>query len=229
VLDERGEPYQLVRADGPGTVRIWQLGQKDPAASPAPAGPRPGPAPAAPGGGKPPDTEMKLTVVTFGGRMAARDRGKVYQEAEFRDTVEVVSLPADDPNLKVERTRPPRSVFLRCDDRLTVSSYRRGDNPPEQAMVARGNAYIQSDEHEGWGEVITSDGPTVTLHGNDPERPGPRKNLATIRNRFGGNEQPGETIIYNRLTGRYDAIGSTGGSIQSAPPAPRPGGPTPKR
>jgi hypothetical protein len=235
-IDERGDPYQQVRADGPGTVRIWQPGQKDLAAPPPSAGPRPGPTVRGPGGPAslvpgaphPPDTEMKLTVVTFGGRMAVRDRGKVYQEAEFRDTVEVVNLPADDPGLKVERRLPPRSVLLRCDDRLTVSSYRRGEGPPEQAMAARGNAYVRTDEYEGWGEVVTSDGPTVTLHGNDPERPGPRKSLATIKSRFGGTEQSGEKIIYNRATGRYDAVNSSGGSIQ-APPSPRPGPPGPKR
>ena len=101
-------------------------------------------------------------------------------------------------------------------------TYKRADGQLEQGMAARGNAYIRSDEYEGWGEVITYEGQKVTLYAEDPERPGGRGSVAKIVSRFQGTSQDGRKIVYDRLTNRYETIGSTGGTIQTPPPQPKP-------
>ncbi len=216
-----GEKYQLVNADGPeGQLRIWQLGDKDPA-GPSPKGPA-SPMPPAPKGPQPPmapapkppsdDQEMKLTQIKFRGRMTAIDKGKVFQKATFDDTIEVISVPADSPTVAIERFRlPPRAVLLTCTKELVVWSHKKGNAPPVQRLDATGNAYVRSDEYEGWGETIGHDGKQVILTGTEAIP-------ARIMNRFGqGNDQPGQKIIYDRATGSAKVIGSPGGSFGSPP------------
>jgi hypothetical protein len=230
-LDERGEPYQMVMAHGPaGIVRVWQAGQKDMTGPPPQANGQPQP-PQPTHGNKDSDTEMKLTVVTFNGRMTVKDRGKVYQEAVFTDNIRVVNVPTDDPNVDVQLRHqlPPRALELTCVDRLTVSTYKKGDNPPEQSMTARGNSYIRSEEYEGWGEVVTYVGYKVTLFADDPERPGNRDSLARIVSRFKGTSESAKTIIYDRMTQAVKTEKSAGGTIQSPPPQPKPPAPQPKQ
>ena len=148
-----GEKYQRVEADGPGVLRIWQMGDKDPVGSgnnqgqpgqpkqqgqPKPQGPqgqaaRPGQpnGPMQPGGsqaarccrttrysdaararksGTDDDQEMKLTIITFSGRMTGIDKNKVYQQATFRDNIRVISLPADSPTLEVKPYKLPKAA-----------------------------------------------------------------------------------------------------------------------
>jgi hypothetical protein len=206
--DGRGEKYQRVEANGPGTVRIWQPGQRDL------TGPEAAPTPATGAPPKPPETEMKLTIVSFGGRMSTKDKAKLYQEATFRMNVEVISVPTDSPDAVVERHRlPPRSTVLTCTDQVVVSSHKRKDGPPAQRMDATGNAFIRSDEYEGWGEVITYDGQFVVLEGRGPS-------LARITSRFQNSETPGKRIVYDRVKNRYEVDGTPGGTIQ---PGPTPG------
>jgi hypothetical protein len=194
----RGEKYQAVVADGPGVMRTWQPGQKDIAA----------PGAAAP---KVDDTEMKLTIVTFGGRMYLKDKGKLYQEAVFVSNVRVTSLPANSPDAKIERHNMPLgSVVLTCNDKLLVSSHKKGNNPPIQVMRADGNAFIQSDEYEGWGEVVVYNGTIMTLEGTGNTQ-------ARIRSRFEGTTQDGKTIVYDRRSDSYQATDSSGGVIVSPP------------
>ena len=158
---------------------------------------------------------MKLTIVTFGGRMFLKDKGKLYQEATFVSNVRVVSVPADSPEAKVERHNMPLgSVVLTCNDKLLVSSYKKGTAPPTQFMKADGSAFIQSDEYEGWGEVVTYDGRIMNLQGAG-------NTLARIKSRFKGDSQDGKTIIYDRRTNAYQTDGSFGGTISSPPPPPK--------
>ncbi|HUR55640.1 MAG TPA: hypothetical protein VMZ71_16000 [Gemmataceae bacterium] len=200
----RDEKYQLVVADGPGTLRTWQPGQKDAAA--------PGAPPATP---KADDTEMKLTIVTFGGRMFLKDKGKLYQEAQFMANVRVTSVPADSPEAKVERHNLPfGSVLLTCNDKLLVSSHKKGTAPPVQFMRAEGAAFILSDEYEGWGEVVTYDGRIMNLEGTGNTQ-------ARIKSRFKGTSQDGKTIVYDRVTNSYRATDSFGGTIDSNPAPPK--------
>ena len=220
--DGRGEKYQRVIATGPGVVRIWQPGQKDLAAGPQPMAnatkpnankPASNPAKANPED----DTEMKLTVVTFHTRMTVKDKAKIYQEAVFLDNVEAINVPADRPNLAVDRHRlPPGSMRLNCADRLIVASHKQGDNPATQSMRADGNAYIRSDEYDGWGETITYDGKLVTLYGG-------KNILARIQSRFKNDGASGKVIVYDRLKNGYESQGSFDTTIQpAAKPTPPP-------
>ena len=96
---------------------------------------------------------------------------------------------------------------LTCSERLIVSSHKKPGVPTTQRLDAIGNADIRSDTYDGWGETITSDGPTVTLKGGE-------NTLARIKNRFNMNSHNGKKIVYNRLTGEFDTSGSAGSTIQ---------------
>jgi len=227
VMKAKGDDQQ-VEAYGPGTVRLWQPGQKDevgPAASatgaaaPMPPG-TPGPMVPA---NQPPETEMKLTIIQFAGKMIGNDRGKVYQQATFSDTIEVIHAPAERFDAAIDRHHlVPGAVLLTCADKFIVSVHKRPNVPPQQRMDAYGNAFIQSDEYEGSGEIVTADGPTVTLQGGD-------RGFARIMNRFNRTEQPGKVIVYNRLTGSFTVDRSPGGTIQGSPSQPPPKPPPPKQ
>jgi hypothetical protein len=220
--DGRGEKYQKVMAHGPGTVRIWQPGDRDMTGPTPGQPPMPQPPPQQPPGApktaaaKPPEMEMKLTIVTFSGRMDMKDKGKVYQEATFRGDVLVLHAPAESPTANVERHRmPPRSVVLTCSEQLVVSTHKRKDAPPAQRMDATGNAFIRSDEYDGWGELITYDGQFVVLEGRGTSQ-------ARIMSRFQNTENSGKRIVYNRSTGGYRVDESYGGTIQQSGPAAPP-------
>jgi hypothetical protein len=208
-----GEPYKFLRAAGPGIVRTWQPGSKDDAA----AGPQPAPKGAGPQQG---GTEMKLTVVNFSGTMVGKDKGGVYREATFYDSVRVIDLPSDNPDLVVEPHKlPPQATTLSCADQLVVWSHARPNQPTEQHMKATGNAYLQSQEYDGWGETIELVGKTVIFvgEGSVPAR---------IKNRFNGNDQTGKKIIFDRATNHYKVEGSLGGTLS---PGASPQRPAPKK
>lgn len=202
------EPYQLVTAVGPGEVRIWQYGEKDAARTKAPPPPKDVARPATAEG------EMKLTVVKFTGRMVAKDKGRLYQEAVFLPEqnggapIEVVHAPASEPGADIPRANPPvGTVTLRCADRLVVSTHRPDGLPAAQRMDAYGNVFIRSDEYDGWGEIVNSDGRYVTLSaaGNA---------LARISHRFNGSGNTARRIVYDRATGDYRVTESAGATIQ---------------
>jgi hypothetical protein len=209
------EPYRLVLAEGPGTVRTWQMSSKDedagittPPKQPASTTPQQ------------PEGEMKLTVVEFGGRMTAKDKGPAYQSATFLDSIEVIQVPTDIPDLQVDRNKLlPRSVRLTCHDQLTVWAHKKGNEPPVQHMIATGNADVQNDEYAGWGDIITVEGKKITLDGAGivPAR---------LKSRFKGNEQAGKKIIIDRATNSFEVQGSIGGTLTSDSP-PKPANPMP--
>ncbi|QJW93332.1 hypothetical protein [Frigoriglobus tundricola] len=201
-----GQPYQRMKAFGPGELRIWQLGDKDstgPGAEgkkdPAPksaGGPAKAPAPPRTKPAEGEDQELKLTVVKFNGRMTAIDKGKVFQKATFEDTVDAVNFPSDRDDVDMANFRPPlRTVWLKCSKELIVWTHKKDAAPPVQRMDAFGNAYFRSDEHEGLGETINHDGKKMILTGS--------KGLpAQITNRFNsGSQEIGEQIIYDKSTG----------------------------
>lgn len=206
------EAFQRVVAEGPGTVRIWQQGEADPAGPPGGAAPKPA-APAQPmqPGAKQPakkDQEMKLTIIKFSGRMIAVDKGKVFQKATFGDNVKAVSVPADTPTVSVDVSNPPpRAVVIKCSKELVVWSHKKANTAPEQVMEAIGNADVRSDEYEGFAEKITSHGKTVKLTGSETIP-------ARVMSRFGrGDEKVGEVIEYDRGTGSARVTKGFGGSI----------------
>ncbi len=82
-----------------------------------------------------------------------------------------------------------------------------GDAPPVQSMEATGNASLRTDDYEGWAETIGLDDKVVRLTAD-------KFGLARIKNRFGrGNDESGRIITYDRGTGAFSVIGSSGGSI----------------
>jgi hypothetical protein len=208
-----GEPYQSVKAFGPGEVRVWQLGDKDLDGGPAPnakppaqsMGPmQPGAKPAPAKG----EQEMKLTIVNFRGRMTAVDKGKVFQQATFTDNVEVFNVPADSIDLKLDgKLLPPRGMLLTCNKELVVWSHKKPDAQPVQRMDATGNAFLRTEEYEGWAETISNDAGLVVLVGSETLP-------ARIKNRSNrGNDQSGKKIIYNRVNHSFRVIGSFGGEL----------------
>jgi hypothetical protein len=195
-----GEPYKLVLAEGPGVVRIWEAGSKDE----DPNRPRP---PGAKGG----ESEMKLTVVTFSGRMTAKDKGPSYKDATFLDPVEVIHVPTNDPDLKVERHRmPPQATLLTCSREFVVWTHKKGADPAEQHMRASGNAYLRNEDYDGWGETITNDGKKVVFDAGTGSVP------AHIKGRFNGNDQTGKRIIYDRAKNHFEVEDAIGGTINTA-------------
>jgi hypothetical protein len=204
------EPYREIKAMGPGVVRTWQVGAKDEFGQQPAAG-----APKQPAAPKQAEQEMKLTEVRYEGRMVAHDKGKAYQSATFFQSIQVVQVPTDNPDLEIDPHRlPPRAVNLTCDDHLVVWAHRKGSEPAEQHMVATGNAYVQNESYDGWGEVITLEGKIVTLRGDGALH-------ARIKGRFSGDEQIGRVIIYDRATNRYETEKSIDGTISPPPPAPK--------
>jgi len=169
---------------------------------------------------------MKLTVVTFGGRMIAKDKGDRYKEATFADAIQVIHVPTDDPNLEIKRYQlPPRAVLLTCKDKLVVWSRKADDEPQQQSMHAYGDAYLQSEEYEGWGERIQSEGKLVRLYGMNSLP-------ARIKSRYGTTDQAGDTIIYDRTTDYYRIDGSIGGTLTTPggkKTSKGPNRPTPKK
>jgi hypothetical protein len=189
------EPHQRVVADGPGNLRILQSGLKDEAAPPT-----------ATSAAKEP--EVKLTIVRFAGRMTARDFGPAYQDATFGDTIELLHAPADRIDAKLDQFKlPPNSLWLNCAEKLVVSSRRKPNEPALQRMDAYGNAYIRSDQYDGWGETVSSEGPTVTLRGGETT-------LARITNRFTGDRSSARLLVYNRVTNKFESTDSAGGTFR---------------
>jgi hypothetical protein len=200
-------PYQQVVGTGPGEVRIWQLGDKDVTRAPGP--------PPAGGAAAQKDGEMKLTVVTFAGRMVAKDKGRVYQEATFFSLekgaapIEVVHAAAREPGADIPRANPPPgTVRLQCADKLVVSTSRPEAGPAAQRMDAYGNVFVLTDRYDGWGETVNSDARYVTLLGGGPA-------LARITHRFNGTSNSGRRIVYDRTTGDFQVEGSAGATIQN--------------
>ena len=199
----RKDPFQRVIATGPGTVRLWQSGLKDEAGPKGAAAPAPM--------NQPKESEMKLTIVQFAGRMTACDYGSVYQEATFVQRIDLLHCPADRDDAAIDHANvPPGSVTLQCVEKLIVSSHKKPNAPTSQRLDASGNAYIRSDEYDGWGETVTSDGPTVTLKGGETTQ-------ARIKKRFNADGTSAKKIVYNRLTGEYSTTESSGSTIQQGP------------
>jgi hypothetical protein len=207
-------------------VRIWQPGAKDdgPTAAAAPRPPgtpgTPDPTPAAR------ETEMKLTVVEFSGRMIGKDKGRAYQEATFLDPVDVIHVPSDDPEMVVEPYKlPPKAVLLSCKEKLVTWTHRKPNEPARQYMEAYGDAYLQSEEHDGSGEVITHDGKTIVFDDGSGFGRGSNPIPARIKSRFKGNDNSGRKIIFDRATNHYEVIDNIGGTLTSSPSSQPPKGP----
>jgi hypothetical protein len=208
-------------AGGPGTVRILQPGNGDTlpsAGSASRAGPRSDQAgPASRGGAtvgqakpKPAQAEqLNLTRVKFGGRMWANNKNHT---AVFRDDIEVVHLPTDNPNLDPDLDDLAKDAFyLRC-SLLKVRS-RQENGKSNQELEAHDHVVARSQEFEAHADKLTYDEAKdqMVLEGGDGGK-------ATMYRFTGKNLPPqkstGRVIIYWRKSGELhvDDAGSVSGS-----------------
>jgi hypothetical protein len=186
----------IVVAPGPGEVRILQLGPKDETAQqgPAPAPRKPATAPAAPA-----EEEMKLTRVTYLGRMFANNTTHL---AIFYDNVEVVHVPSENENLVIDVDKLPQGGMYVRSDQLRVFSRKEASGKSHQEMEARGRAVVQSQEFWGRADVVKYDESKelVIFEANEG-------NLATLYKIERRGEQPkeikGKKIFYWRRTNDF--------------------------
>jgi hypothetical protein len=197
----------IVVGPGPGEVRLLQLGDKDEGTQ----GPGAPPPPQA-ANGSPPEQEMKLTQVTYLGRMFANNTTRT---AIFYDTVQVIHVPSDDINLPLSPDHLPESgLYLRC-DLLKVFSRRDpgGQGQAHQEMEAHGRALVQSAAFWGRADLIKYDESKELLVFESGEG-----HLSTLYKIEVKGEQPreltGKKIYYWKRTGAFRI---EGGEVISVP------------
>jgi lipopolysaccharide export system protein LptA len=132
VDNEEGE----MTAPGPGTVRILQLGD----ASNDPAGP-PKATPRKGNGPPPAEQQLKLTRVTYSGRMQAFNK---IHLARFFDNVTVVHVPSEDALLDPNIDKLPEGGLYLRSDWLEVYSRQEPGKPNESTMKGRGHVFFKS-------------------------------------------------------------------------------------
>jgi len=194
---------------GPGTVRIWQAGSKDPLGDPKekPKLKKKGD-----------DNEMKYTFVSFDQRMTAYNN--IPKRAIFRSNVEVVHMPSDTHEAKFDIAKlPEHAVHLKCEKELEITTQTRksidaNGKPIEikwQEMKAEGNVRVRGEDYEGWAGVVTyTEEKSLLVFTGTPSNP------ATLsRVEIKGGERKtfrGEKITYNVKTKDCNIDGSTGGA-----------------
>jgi hypothetical protein len=212
-------------AGGPGIVRILQPGNADapPAVGPTSrAGAQPGPARlAGPTGGRggrpapekakaPEQEQLNLTRVKYRGRMWANNKNHT---AVFSDDVEVIHLPADNPNLEPDLDELAKdALYLRC-SLLKVRS-RPENGKSNQELEAHDHVVARSQEFEAHSDKLTYDEAKdqIVLEGGEGGK-------ATMYRFIGPQGVPpqkstGRKITYWRKTGelKVDDAGSISGS-----------------
>lgn len=185
-----------VTAEGPGTAYLLQLGDKDE------RGPRATPSTPAPAQGTPKSParpqELKLTRVNYRSRLRANNKAHT---AKFYDDVEVVHMPANDPDIKIDLDKPPEGCMtIRC-QKLSV---RKLENTQE--MDAQNKVEVHSKEFWAICDVMHYDEATqkvifegagegyATLYKQENEG-GPFKRVV------------GKKIIYMRSNGQFHVEG----------------------
>ncbi|MCE9533977.1 MAG: hypothetical protein K8T89_23070, partial [Planctomycetes bacterium] len=197
---------------GPGTVKMFQAGSKDPLANQPAANPK------LPMRKKADDEETKFTWVSFDQRMVAFNN--VPKRAVFYSNVEAVHMPSKDHEVKIDIARLPEgAVHIRCQEKMEVTSQVRkirDANGKEieqkwQEMKAEGNVRVRGDDFEGWAGVVTFTEEKSLLVFN-----GTVNNPATLsRLEAKGGERKtfrGEKITYNVKTKDCSVDGSVGGN-----------------
>jgi lipopolysaccharide export system protein LptA len=187
---------------GPGVVKLMQLGPKDGLNDPAIPKKDKG------------EQEMKLTLVEFSRQMQARSNTNP-QWARFFGPVEVIHLPANDPNIEFNRNKlPDRAVRLKCKEELIVSTQKEKDANNKdvvfQSLEAKGSVEVWADNFMAEASVVKYDQrrDTITFEG-DQSLP------AVIKKEVQRGKAPqkfeGRKIIYNRKTKEF--IGEDGRSF----------------
>jgi len=179
---------ETMTGHGPGLVRLFQKGASDPL----------GNANAVPmANSKAPKEEMKLTRVEYRERMLA---DKKARKTIFLGDIEVVHLPADNPDIEIDTNKIPEGgFFLKCTNRLemyTTSGRNRKNLPVQyQNMLAQGSVTVRGTDFAGTASEITyeEEKETILLKGTQEspavlqkfEVPGGRpKELIAVRIRY---------------------------------------------
>lgn len=213
----------VVVGPGPGEVRLLQPGDKDDAEQ------GPGVPARRPAAGQPAkEEELKLTRITYIGRMFANNNSRT---AIFYDNVEVISVPSEDPNLELnpDKALPKGGLYLSC-DLLKVYSRRDAAGKTHQEMEARGKSLVRSDAFWGRADVIKYDESKDLVVFESSEG-----NLSTLYKQevVGGQPQEfkGRKIYYWRKSNLFrveDGTGMMAPNFNTAPakkPAPTPKSP----
>jgi hypothetical protein len=203
--NDKDESY--INASGPGRVRSFAMTGKNellPGLTPASpqATQKEKPKAAAP---KAKEQEPTLTEVTYSGRMSANDK---QGSATFWDDVEVVHVPTNNPELKIDVDHPPEGyLFLRC-SKLELFTHKLPDGRTSKEMRALNKVRIEGKEFAGRADVVKYDESKeqMILEGTDG-------NLAVLqREKLRGGPRDtirAKTIYYWRATGTYSTEKST--------------------
>jgi lipopolysaccharide export system protein LptA len=137
----------IVQVEGPGWVRIFQLGDRGevvPGLQPG-GGNNIAPAKARSKTGKT-EEEFKLTQVTFQGKMIANNKQGI---ATFFQDVVVVHVLTENKDLPINEIKPPEgSIRLSC-AQLQVLGHKLKDGTTQTEMNAKGKVLIQGDNFSG--------------------------------------------------------------------------------
>ncbi len=190
-------PEGELGVSGPGAVYLLQPGSKEggllESASPASGRldlrSRPGE-----------EQEMKLTRIIFEGTMVGNKNSGIVT---FNDRVEVLHLPADDPDVLVNPNRlPPRAMWLRC-RKLKVLMHKLDGNRNTHEFHATGQVRVDLEEFEALADSVKYDESKELLI---LEGDGPNKVTILRKSQRGAAPQPyrGKKFFYNRKTGQLN-------------------------
>jgi hypothetical protein len=152
------------------------------------------------------DEEYKLTHLTYTGRMSANNK---LGSATFWDDVEVVHVPTNNPDLKIDVDHPPEGyLFLRC-SKLELFSHKRADGRTSKEMRATGKVKIEAKEFSGHADEVKYDESKeqIILEGTEG-------NPAVLqREKIKGADREtirAKKIFYWRTTGTFKVENGTG-------------------
>lgn len=195
-----------VNASGPGSVSTLQMGSPEGLGQPGnPKGPK-----------QPAKSELMLTRVEFQDQMistTAKDTGA--RRSRFLGNIQVVHVPADNLEAKVDVSQLPKGgMLLRCDV-LTVVGKQMPDGTTKQAMQAERRVSFRNGDVSGYADVLIFDetNDIVVFKGS-------LGNPAKVYQQVGGpggklRETQAGTILYNRKTNTVtaDEVKSLNGSL----------------
>jgi lipopolysaccharide export system protein LptA len=190
---------------GPGEVRTIQLSTGDgPLASPPQRGQR------ASAANQNARAEPELTHVRFAGRMQVNNRQRT---AYFYDHVEVIHVPSDQPDLRVDIDHPPPGCMYMRSEKLHVFSRLLPNGAKSQEMEAYRKVYVQAQEFSGNADVVKYDEAEDRIIFEAAE--GSRVTLYRVRTQGSPPEKLiGKKIYYWRKTNTFKV--EQGGTIDVA-------------
>jgi hypothetical protein len=189
---------------GPGSVYIFQLGtnQNNPLAPPTPDKTAPE--------NKLPETEMKLTRITYFGdlhgvnKVHGNNSTRVVTISGF--PIDLVYLPAEDPDVPIDLDNlPPRSFWMRC-GRLKASNTKLDNKTAAQEFEASNQVVIKAQEFYAHADIAKYDESKDLLI---LEGKGTNEAVLWQQPRVGGawKQVRGTQIWYWRKNGTFKVVG----------------------